>query len=64
MNKGYLSNMFGTIRQVSSLKPPKPPDETQNVMTVRPLSKNKWVRAHWRWNYTTQRWEWVIGHWS
>ncbi len=45
-------------------KPPKPPDRMQNMQTMRPMGKTKWVKAHWRWNYGTHKWEWVLGHWS
>jgi hypothetical protein len=44
-------------------RPPKPPDYPQNPRTPRLPGKNDWVRAHWRWDYTNQQWEWVIGHW-
>ena len=52
------------IRPARPPRPPKPPDRIQNIKTVRPLGKNKWVRAHWRWNYKNHQWEWVLGHWS
>jgi hypothetical protein len=45
-------------------KPPKPPDRLQNIKTVKPLGKNKWIKAHWRYDYKFNRWEWVGGHWS
>ena len=51
------------IKKIHPPKPPKPPDRLQNMQTLRPLGK-KWVRAHWRWDYNTNKWEWVLGHWS
>ena len=26
--------------------------------------ENKWIRAHWRYDYSQARWDWVEGHWS
>jgi len=34
------------------------------MRTIRPIGKNTWVRAHWRYNYDTSTWEWVLGHWT
>lgn len=45
-------------------RPPKPIDRMQNIKTLRPLGKTKWVRAHWRYDYARGQWEWVLGHWS
>lgn len=50
-----------------TLKPPKPPkpfDRPQNVKTFQPFGKTKWVKAHWRFDYKSYKWEWVLGHWS
>lgn len=47
-----------------SLRPLQPLDRVQNMKTLRPLGKTKWVSAHWRWDYNLRRWEWVLGHWS
>ena len=44
-------------------RPPKPPDRPQNPRTPRFPGKKVWVRAHWRWDYNHQQWEWVLGHW-
>ena len=52
------------IKTPKPTKPPKPPDRLQNLQTLRPLGKTKWVKAHWRWNYGTHQWEWVLGNWS
>lgn len=52
------------IKKVHPPKPPKPIDRLQNMQTLRPLGKTKWVKAHWRWDYSTPKWEWVLGHWS
>jgi hypothetical protein len=50
-------------KKIHPPKPPKPPDKIQNIKTIRPIGKNEWVKAYWRWNYETNNWEWVIGHW-
>jgi hypothetical protein len=50
-------------RKIHPPRPPKPPDYPQNPRTPKLPGKNDWVRAHWRWDYTNQQWEWVIGHW-
>ncbi len=50
-------------KKIHPPKPPKPPDRIQNIQTVRPIGKNEWVKAHWRWNYETHQWEWILGHW-
>lgn len=52
------------IRKIHPPKPPKPIDRMQNMQTMRPLGKTKWVKAHWRWDYGSRKWEWVLGHWS
>lgn len=52
------------IKKIPPPKPLKPIDRLQNMQTLRPLGKTKWVKAHWRWNYGTHQWEWVLGHWS
>ena len=46
------------------LRPLKPLDRMQNMKTLRPLGKTKWVRAHWRYDYASRQWEWVLGHWA
>lgn len=46
------------------LRPLKPLDRMQNMKTLRPLGKTKWVRAHWRYDYSRRQWEWVLGHWA
>ncbi len=51
-------------KKIRPPRPPKPPDRLQNPKTLKPLGKNKWVRAHWRWDYDRHAWEWVLGHWS
>lgn len=45
-------------------RPPKPVDRLQNMRTIRPIGKTKWVKAHWRYDYDRRQWEWVDGHWS
>lgn len=52
------------IRPIRPIKPVKPIDRMQNMKTIPPLGAKKWVRAHWRFNYGTRAWEWVLGHWS
>jgi hypothetical protein len=56
--------MAAGFKKIHPPKPPKPPDRLQNMKTMKPFGKNTWVSAHWRWNYETHKWEWVIGHWS
>lgn len=52
------------LPRLKPLKPLKPLDRMQNMKTLQPLGKNKWVKAHWRYNYATRQWEWVLGHWA
>src|ERR1700685_592025 len=52
------------IRSVRPVRPIKPIDRLQNLTTLRPLGKNKWIRAHWRYDYARAQWEWIQGHWS
>ena len=52
------------IKRIYPPKPPKPVDRLQNMKSIRPLGKATWVKAHWRWDYQTRKWEWVLGHWS
>lgn len=52
------------IRPLRPLKPLKPLDRLQNMKALRPLGKSRWVRAHWRYDYDTCKWEWILGHWS
>lgn len=54
---------MSSLKRMHPPRPPKPPDRMQNMKTMRPMGKNEWVRAHWRWNYDTHKWEWVLGHW-
>jgi len=35
------------IKKIHPPKPPKPVDRLQNMQTIRPLGKTKWVKAHW-----------------
>ena len=56
--------MIMQFKKIHPPKPPKPIDRLQNLQTLQPLGKTKWVSAHWRWNYGTHQWEWVLGHWS
>lgn len=51
-------------RKIHPPKPPKPVDRMQNMKTICPIGKTKWVKAHWRWNYGDSHWEWIEGHWS
>lgn len=52
------------IKTIKPLKPLKPMDRMQNMQTMRPMGATKWIKAHWRYNYATRNWEWVLGHWS
>lgn len=52
------------FKKIHPPKPPKPSDRLQNLKTIKPIDKNKWIRAHWRWNYNSRKWEWIKGHWS
>lgn len=52
------------IKKINPPRPPKPVDRIQNIKTMRPIGKTKWVKAHWRWDYNYHQWEWVLGHWS
>jgi len=52
------------IKKSRSFKPPKPFDRHQNFKTYRPWGKTKWVKAHWRWNNDTNKWEWILGQWN
>ena len=56
--------MMRRPRTLNPPRPPKPPDRLQNTQTLRPLGKNHWVRAHWRYDYQHRKWEWVLGHWT
>jgi hypothetical protein len=58
------ATMTWKVKTLHPPKPPKPLDRLQNMMTLQPLGKTKWGKAHWRWNYDTHQWEWVLGHWS
>lgn len=51
------------IKKIHPPKPPKPLDRLQNMQTIRPLGKTKWVKAHWRWNCGTHSGSgcWVTG---
>ena len=55
---------MSNFKKIHPPKPPKPPDRIQNIQTINPIGKNKWIRGHWRWNYDSRRWEWIVGHWS
>ena len=46
------------------IRPVKPVDRGQKVKTVRPIGAKKWIKGHWRYNYSTRKWTWVEGHWS
>jgi len=52
------------ITSIKPIKPIKPIDRIQNIMTIQPIGKTKWIKAHWRYNYDTRNWEWILGHWS
>lgn len=56
--------MRNGFRPIHPPKPPKPIDRLQNLRTIRPLGKNKWVKAHWRYDYATRAYQWVEGHWT
>lgn len=53
-----------TLRPLRPMRPLKPMDRMQNMQTLRPLGMTKWVKAHWRYDYSRNQWEWVLGHWS
>jgi hypothetical protein len=59
-----VDNMIKKIRPLRPLRPLKPLDRMQNMRTLRPLGKTKWIKAHWRYDYGTRQWEWILGHWS
>ena len=52
------------IKTIRPLRPLKPLDRLQNMKTLPPLGAKKWIKAHWRYDYTRGQWEWVLGHWS
>lgn len=52
------------MKPMRPLRPLKPIDRLQNMKTLRPLGKNRWVKAHWRYDYNHRQWEWVTGHWA
>lgn len=52
-----LKQKMKRIRRIRPPKPPKPPDMPQNPRPPRPPGKNEYVRAHWRYDYDTNRWE-------
>lgn len=52
------------LKPPKQLKPIKPLDRLQNLKTLRPLGKNHWIKAHWRFDYQRRQWEWVLGHWA
>jgi hypothetical protein len=56
--------MLKRMTPLRSMRPIKPIDRFQNMRTLRPLDKTKWVKAHWRYDYDRCEWEWVLGHWS
>jgi len=43
-----MASLFSAMRRP---RPPKPLDRMQNMKTMKPLGKNKWIRAHWRYDY-------------
>jgi hypothetical protein len=57
-------NHMKRIRKLNPPRPPKPPERPQNPISPRALGKTKWIKAHWRWDYTTHQWNWILGHWS
>ena len=54
--------MFRGLKPIHPPKPPKLLNRLQNPRTLQPLGKNKWVKAHWRYDYGTRSYEWVEGH--
>ena len=52
------------MKRIRPPRPPKPVDRIQNIKTIRPIWKNTWVKAHWRYDYDRRQWEWVLGHWT
>lgn len=60
----FMGIAMRKIRTIKPLRPLKPLDRMQNMKTLRPLGKNRWVRAHWRYDYGRGQWEWVLGHWA
>ena len=53
-----------SLKKILPVRPIKPLDRMQNMRTLQPLGKTKWVKAHWRYDNQRNAWEWVLGHWS
>lgn len=57
--RGFKS--IATTRKIHDPKPPKPADRAQNPQTPKPYGKTVWGKAHWHFNYTTRKYEWIEG---
>ena len=59
-----MEDFMFRMKRIRPPRPPKPVDRIQNIKTIRPIGKNTWVKAHWRYDYDRRQWEWVLGHWT
>lgn len=50
------------IRGIKPIKPIKPIDRIQNIPKLPKIGQRTLVKGHWRYNYSTRKYEWVPAH--
>jgi hypothetical protein len=51
------------IKPIRPIKPIKPIDRLQFLPGLPKIGQTAHVRGHWRYNYSTRKYEWVKAHW-